>query len=533
MTGVIQIFTKQGAGPPTAWLDLSGGNYKSYDGSAGVQGGAGSVGFSLGGTRQTTAGILPFNNQYTNGELGGRLELGRGTASTLAITARYHTADYHFPTVGDGTPVDSNQHRRDEGSTFAVDGVHTFSPALAGRVTLMANNEDAADINPQDGPTDTLGTLVSFDRDVVRRVAADAHFDARSGRDFAFTFGGSLEGQTDRSRAFDVFNFGSIDTSITSPTAYFRRVEAGYAQLLANASSKASFSAGARLDHNSAFGTYGTYRVGTGFILAPGLQARGNLGTAFKEPTFEENFSAVPFDLGNPALRPERTLGWEAGLTEAPVGSTVQLSATYFNQAFHNIIDYTPAPIPVPGHPADSTNYLNIAGATANGVELGLSAGPINGATADLEYTYLDSRVTANGVDTTGYSQYRIGSRLIRRPTHQFSGTLGQTMATNGFLSATVRFVGTRDDINFNAPTGTTARVVLPGYTTIDVAAEYNLAGNGPAGRGISLIARGVNLLGRRYQEVYTYEAPGRIILVGFRIVAGGGTAQATRNNGR
>jgi vitamin B12 transporter len=535
MTGVIQIFTKRGTGAPAGWLDLSGGSYKSYDGSAGFQGGAGGVGFSVGGTRQTTAGILPFNNQYTNGELGGRLDLGRGTSSPLALTGRYHTADYHFPTVGDGTPVDSNQHRRDEGSTFAVDGIHTFSQALDGRITLTANNEDAADINPQDGPADTIGTFTSFDRDVFRRLGADAHFDARSGRAVAVTFGGSLEGQTDRSRAFDVFNFGGIDTSITSPTAYFRRIEAGYAQLIANAGSQATFSAGGRLDHNSAFGTYGTYRVGAGFIATPGTQFHGELGTAFKEPTFEENFSAVPFDLGNSALRPEHSLGWEAGLTEAPIGSTVAFTATYFNQAFHNIIDYTPAPIPVPGRPSDSTNYLNIAGAVADGAELGLSAGPINGATADLEYTYLDSRVTANGVDTTGYSEYRVGTRLIRRPTHQFSGTLGQTISTHGFFSATVRFVGTRDDINFNAPTGTSARVVLPGYTTIDLAAQYNLAGNGPTGRGFSLIARVVNLLDRRYQEVYSYDAPGRIIFVGFRILASSAPASTppTRSTGR
>jgi vitamin B12 transporter len=535
MTGVIQIFTKAGIGAPAAWLDLSGGSYKSYDGSAGFEGGTGAVGFSVGGTRQTTAGILPFNNQYTNGELGGRLDLGRGTPSSLALTGRYHTADYHFPTVGDGTPVDSNQHRRDEGSTFALDGVHTFSPALDGHITLTANNEDAADINPPDGRADTIGTFLSFDRDVFRRLGADMHFDARSGRAVAVTFGGSVEGQTDRSRAFDVFNFGSIDTSITTPTAYFRRVEAGYAQLIANAGSKATFSAGGRVDHNSAFGTYGTYRVGAGFVAAPGTQFHADLGTAFKEPTFEQNFSAVPFDVGNPALRPEHSLGWEAGVTEAPIGSSVALTATYFNQTFHNIIDYTPAPIPVPGQPADSTNYLNIAGATANGAEFGLSAGPINGATADLEYTYVDSRVSANGVDTTGYSQYRVGSRLIRRPTHQFSGTLGQALSAHGFLSGTLRFVGTRDDINFNAPTGTTARVVLPGYTTIDLAAQYNLAGNGPTGAGVSLIARVVNLLDRRYQEVYSYDAPGRIIVVGFRILAGGGPAGnvSTRSIGR
>jgi len=522
MTGVIQVFTKRGTGAPQASIDLRGGNYKSFDGSADLQGGGGSVGYSLGGARQTTAGILPFNNQYTNGELGGRIDIGRGTASSASLTARYHTADYHYPTVADGTPVDSNQHRRDEGTSLALDAGHQFSPALDGRLNLTANSEDAANINPQDNPADTTGTYISFNRDVFRRLGADAHFDAHAGSVAVVTIGGSLEGQTDRNRSFDVSNFGGVDTSISGPAAYFRRVEAGYAQLLANLSPKATLTAGARLDHNSAFGTYGTYRVGAGFVLAPGAQLHANLGTAFKEPTFEQNFSAAPFDVGNPALQPEHSVGWEVGLTEAPAGSSVVVSATYFNQRFRNIIDYSFAEFPVPGHAPDSSNYINIAGASANGVEAGLVMGPINGSTLDVAYTYLDTHVTDNGVDTTGYSEFRVGTRLIRRPSHQFSGTLRQALSTRGSVGVTVRFIGTRDDINFNALTDASARVVLPGYTTVDLAGEYRIAGTPSSGPTLSLIARASNLLDRHYQEVYSFAAPGRVIMVGARIVAGG-----------
>ena len=78
MTGVIQIFTKRGSGPPAGMLDLRAGNYKSFDGSAGLQGGSPGIRYSLGGTRETTAGILPFNNQFTNGEIGGRLGMSEG-----------------------------------------------------------------------------------------------------------------------------------------------------------------------------------------------------------------------------------------------------------------------------------------------------------------------------------------------------------------------------------------------------------------------------------------------------------------------
>ena len=85
-----------------------------------------------------------------------------------------------------------------------------------------------------------------------------------------------------------------------------------------------------------------------------------------------------------------------------------------------------------------------------------------------MTYTGLTTRITHVGFDTSGTGQYVVGERLIRRPSHQFSGSFQRALASKGSVSTTVRFVGTRDDIDFNSGN----RVVLPGYTTVDLAGD-------------------------------------------------------------
>ena len=348
MTGVVQIFTKRGSGQPSAFLAGDGGTYKSANGSAAVNGAWGALGYSAGGIRESTEGILPFNNQYTNGEISGRLDWGAGTATTAALMGRYHTSDYHFPTVGDGTPVDPNQHTRDEGASFALDAGHTFTPVVDAHLHLTSNSDDAANIDPPNGGAADTGVFTSFSHNVLQRLGAEARLDAHLKRAAVVSVGGSVEGQMDKSRSFFAFNFPSnpptpFDTGSGSsgPSAYFRRVGAGYAQITGNIGNAGSYAAGARIDDNSAFGTFGTYRVSAGYEVGLGAQVHAALGTAFKEPTFEQDFSAVPFDSGTINLRPERSLGWEVGVTESPFGQGLALSATYFAQQFRNIIDYT------------------------------------------------------------------------------------------------------------------------------------------------------------------------------------------------
>ncbi len=514
VSGVIQIFTTRGSGPIAGYLAANGGNYTTFGGTAAVSGGLGPFGYSAGGDRQSTSGILPFNNEMLNGEMSGRLDYGLNTPTSAALTARYHTMDYHFPTVGDGTPVDHNQYSRDEGSSFALDAGHWFSRVFDGHILLSSNSQDVASINPPDVPITDSTFSQSFQREVDQRMGVDARLDAHVGS-AVITAGGGEEGQTDRTRSSDSFALGggSVDTSIAGPVARFRRIGAAYAQVVGNLGNLASYTAGVRLDDNSAFGTYGTYRVGMGYAIGTGGQIHASFGSAYKEPTFEQNFSAVPFDSGNAKLRPEHSIGWEAGISETPFGQGLTLSGTYFNQQFENIVDYTPVSTILPGR-TTPTNYVNVAGARADGVELAFLAGPVAGTSINLAYTFLRTRVTDVGFDTSATGQYIVGDRLIRRPSHAFSGTFRHMLSTKGSFAVTAHFVGTRDDIDFDSGT----RVVLAGHTTWDLVGDYRLFQGSPHGPDVSLTARVVNVFNRHYDEIATYAAPGRTVLVGGRI---------------
>jgi vitamin B12 transporter len=337
------------------------------------------------------------------------------------------------------------------------------------------------------------------------------------------TLGATLEGQHDATRSADEYNFGppGVVVDTPPPAAHNRQVTSGYGEVVGNIGDKASYTVGGRVDDNSAFGTFGTYRLGAGYAVGYGAQLHASVGTAFKEPTFEQNFSTAPYDVGNPELKPERSFGWEVGVRETPfLGLTA--TATYFNQQFRNLIDYTPSAVPVPGSPGDSTNYVNIAGANADGIEIGLEIGPIYASTLQLYYTGLTTLVTQNGVDTSGYSQFKVGTTLIRRPAHTFSAVVAHQFTGRGSVSLDVLFVGARDDINFNAPTDSTARVVLAGYTTVALAADYRLFGGSHGVPGFSLTFAVNNLFNRQYQSVYSYAAPGRVVLGGARITFGG-----------
>jgi vitamin B12 transporter len=514
VSGVIQIFTIRGSGPIAGYLGVNGGTYGTLDGTAAVSGGLGPFGYSAGGDRQSTNGILPFNNQMLNGEMSGRIDYGLATPTSVALTARYHTMDYHFPTLGDGTPVDHNQYSRDEGSSFALDAAHSFSRVFDGHILLTSNSQDVADINPPDVPIVDSTFSQSFQRETDQRMGVDARLDAHIAG-AVFTAGGSEEGQTDRTRSSDEFAVGPgiVDTSSAAPVARFRRIGAAYAQVVGNVGNLASYTAGVRLDDNSAFGTYGTYRVGLGYAIGTGGQLHASFGNAYKEPTFEQNFSAVPFDSGNAKLRPEHSIGWEAGISESPFGQGLMLSGTYFSQQFENIVDYTPVSAILPGT-TTPTNYVNVAGARADGVELEFLAGPVAGTSLNLAYTFLRTRVTDVGFDTSGTGQYIVGDRLIRRPSHEFSGTFRHALADKGSFGVTAHFVGTRDDIDFDSD----SRVVLAGYTTWDLTGDYRLFQGSAHGPNVSLTARVVNLLNRHYDEIATYAAPGRTFLVGGRI---------------
>jgi vitamin B12 transporter len=318
-----------------------------------------------------------------------------------------------------------------------------------------------------------------------------------------------LEREHDHSTNVCTGQFGdcsspAIDTARTSRSVY--------GQALVPLGPRADLTAGARLDHSSRFGDIVTYRGGVVLRLGAATRLRATVGTGFKEPTFLENFS-TGFVVGNPNLKGERTTSGEAGIERSLLDGRVTASATVFLQRFHDLIDYLGAP-PAPGGP----NYFNVAAADANGVETRLTAHPVGPVTASLSYTFLHTRVTRSGFDSSAGAQFATGRPLIRRPAHAARLDLEWTPWPRGSGALSVNYVGHRDDQDFDS--FPPPRVHLRAYTRVDVVLRSELV-RGSGVPGLSLVARVQNALNARYEDVLHFPAPRRTLLVGAELAVG------------
>src|SRR5207249_9276351 len=111
MTGVVQIFTRDGRGAPRAAVAVGGGTYATNAVAVSASGGDDRVGYAIGLSRFASDGIYRFNNDYRNEVLSGRVRLKPDASTDAAMAVRYGDALYPFPTDASGDPVSNTQHQ--------------------------------------------------------------------------------------------------------------------------------------------------------------------------------------------------------------------------------------------------------------------------------------------------------------------------------------------------------------------------------------------------------------------------------------
>lgn len=505
VTGVVQIFTRRGGGPGNGELTLGGGTYGTLDWEAQTSGGGRKASYSVGASRVTSDGIYAFNNQYRNTVASALAHLAPDERTDATLTVRYHDDTYHFPTDGAGVPGDQNQYNYGSGPTIGLDVGHYFTPRLEARLLLAANDAEGGYDNQPDSPADS-NLYHSLDR--FRRSSADLRANLHLPAGSVVTAGAVFEREHDRSSNSCQSAFGDCTTP---PIDTSRWNGALYVQIVGDTARRVSLVAGARLEDNQRFGTYGTYRAGAAYRLAAGTRVRATAGSSFREPTFFENFS-TGFSTGNPDLEPERARSWEVGLEQSVARGRATVSGTFFDQRFMDMIDYNPSAV------SPAPNYENIAGATARGVELGIRAAP-GAATVGLSYTYVFTRVTDAGFDSTSGAALASGQPLLRRPEHSARLDVGYRLRERGSASLTVTYVGDRPDQDF--ATYPFPRVTLPSYTRVDVTSEIHLFGSRASATALAASLRIENLFDLAYEEVKNFPARGRTILIGAHLRLG------------
>ena len=500
VTGVIQIFTRHGRGPAhlSAWA--RGGTYGTREGEVAALGGTSTVDYSVSAAQHNTDGIYDVNSAARNGTYSGRLRVSPDSRSDVALDLRYIDAGVHVATNSNGVPNDSNQTHTERRFIGSLDAGRWLTSRLQGRVTLAATN---ADVRSEDRPDSPEDTGFPFDsRSRLYRRTADARLNFQLAPDVTVTGGGAYETQHQR-------------TTGNAPES--RSVRAGYAQLAGTSFSRLSYTAGARIDHNSVFGDFTSYRGGVAYELPSATHVHAAAGSAFREPTFEESSSNVPFDVGNPELHPERSRSWEAGVAQDLAHGRASVAATYFNQRFRDMIQYNG--LVAEGAP----NYYNLAAATSDGVEVTVRVSPVAPLTLAASYTYTDTRVTNAGIDSSATANFVRGERLLRRPASLASATASYAFRRpESSLHVEVTAVGERDDRDFSDEvTFIPKAVTLPSYTVVALAGELGILRHGASSRpDVVLTGRIDNLFDRGYQQIFGYASPRRTFLIGAKVTA-------------
>jgi vitamin B12 transporter len=510
VAGVVHIITREGSARTSGSLSLRSGTTGGQsqpgftpsptgtrEAVAEMSGALGTWRWSAGAGAHRGEGIAPFNNRWRNDTWSAALRSAPGR-TTLALTLRGTDGNTQIPTSSTGAFTDSNAFRLERRLVAGAEVQRQLTSRVRGVLTLSTNELRAINRNDADSPGDTLGFISRNTITVFRRIA-----DARLVTDLVagarLTTGVEVQEQGELNAG--VSQFARLPVSTTRFDQ--RRSNTGlYASLVAVPDDRVALNAGARLDRNSVFGSFLTLRNGISVGLGADTRVRGAVGTAFREPNFNEQFNTT-FSRGNPGLVPEQTTSWDAGL-EHTVAGVMRLGATWFDQRFTNLIQFVSAPAPRP-------NYENLARATARGVELEAALDPtaldwlLSGS-----WTYLRTEVVNPGTGSSG--TFVQGQTLLRRPRMQAQVTVGKRFRRLGTLQVMAQHVGQRADQDF-APFPS-RRVVLPAFQRYDVSWDVPF-GREPAAPAVTL--RLENATNTAFQQIVGFAQPGRVVLLGLR----------------
>lgn len=489
--GVIHYITASGAEAPGVRGRAEYGSFNSYDATGRAAGVAGPLDYAISAGYQGTDGTPIARNGKrdvgaTNGVVSGRFVYSLSDNFRLRAVGRYAKTkadlddqDFNFPSPTYGFVIDSDDYYKNKAAYGLLSAEYE---GLDGRWSnvLSVQGVDAA----RDGYS---GGALAFGDD-ASRLRASYVSSLKFGTDaLAQTITGAADYERQR--------FQNTGPFLTPAQGLQREIEnVGLVlqyDLVAN--DRLGIGGALRYDDNERFDDATTYRLQASyrFDTATRLHAAG--GSGVKNPGVFELFGFDPGTfLGNPNLKPEKSVGWEAGVEQGFLNGVARADVTVFDNTLEDEIftafGGAPLFLSSPGNRTTKSRQ--------RGVELSGHAAIGTAWKIDAAYTYLDAK--------SG------GLEALRRPPHSGSVNLAWRAPSDQFGAyVSVRYNGKTYDNNFTF-TGP-PRIQLPAYTLV------NLGGDVKVTPKVSAYARIENAFDEQYEEVYTYVSPGRAGYIGVR----------------
>ena len=503
MTSVVQVWTRAGSTRvPELRLGADGGNFGTASGHASLAGANGPFDYNVFGDQFNTNGS-GVNDAYSDSLEGANAGVRLG--DSVSLRTRFRHSNSHTGVPGEwnfnGTPLQPpdpsewSQLNSLLGSVeLAVAAPNGWQHRFTGFDYLYRYNELNVNGDPArvfDSPSHEVDRInragFEYQGDYSERVWAHTTFGYRVENENGFVGDVNFPPQTHGQRLNnDVY----LEQQLTL--------------------GRLSVIAGGRLIHDSAFGSTAVPRVALtwqalrGGEILSGTRLRFTYATGFKEPRLEETFAGPPFSQPNLSLKPERSRSFEAGFQQDFFHNKYELSGTYFNNLFHDQINYvTVDPVNFIGE------YVNVNQAFAHGAEFVLRAKLRPRLLLNTAYTYTSSQYLDNPApfDPT----YNPGQPLLRRPKHSATALLSY-MGNRWGANLSGGFVGRRSDSDFLGFGIDHAA----GYARVDAGGWYAVRPRVTAYVNIE------NALDRRYNEVVGYPALPINFRAGLRFRIGG-----------
>lgn len=246
-----------------------------------------------------------------------------------------------------------------------------------------------------------------------------------------------------------------------------------------------------RVDDNSRFGTFDTYRGTIAYLVGP-LKLRASYGTGAKAPGLYQLFDPRS---GNPYLKAETSRGGDVGFDLA-LKEGLALQMSYFFNHKRNEISYDYARDTSPPHNLSSEGYSQYGRSRAQGVEIGLTAQPFAWLNLSQSFGFTDHEVDNS---KTGDGPYRDSGKA------SYSGTTAVTLTPDDRSSLTAR-LRYRDGDKSGWAGDTRA------YAVVDLLGSYALS------EKVEIYGRVVNLFDKWYQASYGTQTLGLSAYGGVRL---------------
>lgn len=471
--GVVHIITKRGQGPPSATLQLQGGNFETHREQFSLSGGSLPFDYALSASTFKSGGQFK-NDDSEQQAVAARLGLTLPRDGRLSLSSRYAKSSTDLPVDRSIATkpffvLDPDTQQQNELTTLSIQWEQKPVPWYEARVSFGQFWNQRGFQDPRTPGVDTRQTI---DQINTRRREIELVNHVHTGKWNTLSVGLEHRDEWGDSRG----NFGK---AVTVRSAFFQDELRLFDRLF--------LSGGVRVEDHEVFGTETTPRAGANYLVKEwGTKLRGSWGEGFRAPTLNDLFFP---GFGNESLRPEHSESWDAGIEQKLWATRIRLGFTYFRNNFEDLIQT----VRVGG----VARAENVGRARTEGFEFSSEAEALDNLLLALNYTFTDPQDLTNDRPLRRFARHR----------WNFDVTWEPVRTLNLFLQAHVvssQFEGTDRPRN-------------PGYHRLDAGGTYRLVDKQGAFPALDLTLRVQNLTDERYSEVFGFRALGVNFLAGLQ----------------